>query len=64
MKEINKTVQDLKVEIKAIQKIKTKGFLEMEILGKRLVKNRSKHDQQNIGGGKESLQCRSYNKIN
>ena len=35
MKEINKTVQDLKVEIEAIKKTETEGTLEMEKLGKR-----------------------------
>lgn len=35
MKEISKTVQDLKVEIEAIKKTQTEGILEMENLGKR-----------------------------
>ena len=34
MKEINKTVQDLKIEIEAIKKTQTEGILEMENLGK------------------------------
>ena len=34
MKEINKTVQDLKVEIEAIKKAETEGILERESLGK------------------------------
>ena len=35
VKEINKTVQDLKMEIEAIKKTQTEGILEMENLGKR-----------------------------
>ena len=34
-KEMNKTVQDLKMEIEAIKKTQTEGILEMENLGKR-----------------------------
>jgi hypothetical protein len=34
MKEINITVQDLKMEIKAIKKAQTERILEMENLGK------------------------------
>ena len=34
VKEINKTVQDLKVEIEAIKKTQTEGILVMENLGK------------------------------
>jgi hypothetical protein len=33
VKEINKTVQDLKVEIEAIEKTQTEGILEVENLG-------------------------------
>lgn len=33
--EINKTVQDLKMEAEAIKKTQTEGILEMEDLGKR-----------------------------
>jgi hypothetical protein len=32
---INKTVQDMKVEIEAIKKTRIEGILEMENLGKR-----------------------------
>lgn len=35
MKEINKIVQELKMEIKAINKTQMEGILEMENLGKR-----------------------------
>ena len=35
VKKMNKTVQDLKMEIEAIKKIQTEGILEMENLGKR-----------------------------
>lgn len=37
MKEINTTVQDLKVEMEAIRKIKTEEILKMANLGKRTV---------------------------
>ena len=36
MKEINKTVQDMKMEIKAIRKTQTEGILALENLGKRI----------------------------
>ena len=35
MKELNKTAQDLRVEIEAIKKTQTEGILEVENLGKR-----------------------------
>jgi hypothetical protein len=35
VKKMNKTVQDLKIEIEAIKKIQTEGILEMKNLGKR-----------------------------
>jgi hypothetical protein len=35
MKEMNKTVQDLKIEIEAIKKTLTEGILDMENLGNR-----------------------------
>ena len=35
-KEMNKTVQDLKMEIEAIKKTQTEGILEMESQGKRM----------------------------
>jgi len=35
VKEISKTVQDLKVEIETIKRTQTEGILEMENLGKR-----------------------------
>ena len=50
MKEINKTVQDLKVAIKAIEKRRkkeTEGILEMENLGKRTAKQIYNHHQEN-----------------
>jgi predicted double-glycine peptidase len=36
VKEINKTVQDLKMEIKAVRKTQTEGILETENLGKKI----------------------------
>jgi hypothetical protein len=36
-KEMNKTVQDLKMEIEAIKKTQTEGTLETENIGKRTV---------------------------
>ena len=35
MNEVNKTVQDLKIEIETIKETQTEGILEMENLGKR-----------------------------
>jgi hypothetical protein len=36
VKDMNKTVQDLKIQIDAINKIQTEGILKMENLGKRI----------------------------
>jgi hypothetical protein len=50
MKEINKTVQDLKVAIKAIEKRRkkeTEGILGTENLGKRTAKQIYNHHQEN-----------------
>lgn len=47
---MNKTVQDLKMEIEEIKKTQTEGILEMENLGKEQ-SNRYKHHRQNTGDG-------------
>jgi hypothetical protein len=51
MKEMNKTVQDLKVEIEAIKKTQTEEILEMENLGTRT-------------GTTENLRHQRYNRRN
>ena len=56
VKEINKTVQDLKVKIEAIKKTQTEEILEAEKLVKTAEKNRwSKHEHNNKGDGREKL---------
>ena len=62
MKEINKTVQDLKVEIEAIKKKQTEEILEMENLGKRTgtthasLTNRRQEIEERISGIDDTIE--------
>ena len=58
---MNKTIQDLKREKKAMKKIRTKTILEM---GNRKKKRNCghKHHQQSTGDGREKLTYRTYNR--
>ena len=61
-KEINKTVQDLKMEIESIKKTQTEGNPRD---GKSREKNNKyKHHQQSTADGKENLRHRRYNRRN
>jgi hypothetical protein len=60
VKERNKIVQELKIEIEAIRKAQTEAILEME-----KPRNYSyKHQQHNTGDGRENLRCRIYDRRN
>ena len=62
VKEINKTVQDLKVQIEAKKKTQTEGILEMENLGKRTgftntsITNRIQEMEERISGIEDTLE--------
>jgi hypothetical protein len=53
-KEMNKTIQDLKMELEIIKKSQRESTLELENLGKRS-RVRCKHHQQNTGDRRENL---------
>jgi hypothetical protein len=61
MNEVNKTVQDLKIEIETIRETQTVGILEMENLGKRTgttdasITNRIQEMEEGISGIKIGL---------
>lgn len=64
VKEMNKTIQDLELEIELIKKTRTEGMLEMENLGKRtgttdaIITNRIQEIER------ENLRHRSYHRRN
>jgi hypothetical protein len=66
VKEIKKTVQDLKEEIEVIKKTQSEEILEMENLGKRTrtkdasITNRTLQDME----GRENSRCRGFNRRN
>ena len=47
MKELNKTIQDQKMEVETIKKSQSESSLELESLGKEFKSHRFKHQQQN-----------------
>lgn len=53
VEEMNKTVQDLRMEIEAVKKTQTERILEMENPGKRI--GTTDACQQNIRNGRENL---------
>jgi hypothetical protein len=55
--ELNKTIQDLKMEVETIKNTQRERTLEIEILGK-IRKHRCEHQQQNTKDGRENLRCR------
>ena len=63
VKELNKSIQDLKVQVEPIKKTQTEAKLEMENLGKRSgitdasINNRISRDRR------ENLRCRRYGRI-
>jgi chromosome segregation ATPase len=62
VKELNKTIQDLKMEIKTIKKSQTETTLELEHLGKRSgiidtsITNRIQEIEERISGAKDSIE--------
>jgi hypothetical protein len=64
VKVINKTVQNLKMEIEAIQKTQTEGILEIGKPREENRNNRCKHQQQKLGDGRENLRHRRHNRRN
>ena len=56
VKELNETVQDLKIEVESLKD--TKGETSLEIANR---SHRCKHHQQNIRDRKENLSSRRYN---
>jgi hypothetical protein len=61
VKEVNKTIQDLKIEIETKKKSQREKMLEIENLGK-IRSHKYKHHQQNTRDRRENLRCRKYNR--
>ena len=55
--ELNKTIQDLKMEAETMKKTQRKTTLEIEILGK---KSGTIDHKQNTRDGRENLRCRKF----
>jgi hypothetical protein len=63
VKELNKSIQDLKMEIERIMKSERETILEKENVGKRSgVIDASKHQQQDTRDRRENLSCRIYHR--
>jgi predicted nucleic acid-binding Zn-ribbon protein len=62
VKEFNKTIQDLEIEIETIKKPKRETTLELENLGERSKSYRCKHLQHNTGNRRENLRHRRYHR--
>jgi hypothetical protein len=60
--ELNRTIQDLKMDVETIKKSQRKTTLEIENLGKRSGVHRCKHQQKNTRDGKENLKCRRFHR--
>jgi hypothetical protein len=56
---LNKTIQDLKMEVESMKKTKRETSLEIEILGKN---HRCEHQEQNTIDGRENLRCRIFHR--
>jgi predicted nucleic acid-binding Zn-ribbon protein len=60
--ELNKTIQDLKMEVETIKKTQKETTLEIEILGKRLgtidasISNRIQEMEEKISGAEDSIE--------
>jgi hypothetical protein len=59
VKEWNKTIQDLKLEVETIKKSQRETTLEIENLGK---KSGAIDNQQNTRDRRENLRCRGYHR--
>jgi prefoldin subunit 5 len=62
VKELNKTIQDLKMEVETIKKSERETTLEIEILGKRSgtidasITNRIQEMEERISGAEDSIE--------
>ena len=62
MKELDKTIQDLKMEVETIKKLQRETILETENLRKRSGVIDSEHHQENIRDRRENLRYRRYHR--
>jgi prefoldin subunit 5 len=63
VKELNKTIQGLKIEVETIKKSQRETTLEIENLGKKSGSiDASKQHQQNPRDRRENLRCRRYHR--
>ena len=62
VKDMNKTVQDLKGEIEVTKKTQTEIKLEMEYLGK--ITGTADHHPNNTRDGRENFRCTRYSRRN
>jgi hypothetical protein len=60
--ELNKTIQDLKIEVETIKNTQKETTLEREIPRKEIRNQRCKHQQQNTRDGGENLRCRRFHR--
>jgi hypothetical protein len=67
VKELNKTIQDLKMEVETIKKSQRETTLEIEILGKKSgvidasITNRIEEIEQRISGAEDSIEKHGHN---
>jgi hypothetical protein len=62
VKELNKTIWDLKMEVKTIKKSQREKTLEIEKSRKEVRSHRCKHNKQNTTDRRENLMCRRYHR--
>jgi hypothetical protein len=62
VKERNKTIQNLKMEVETIKKSQRETTLELENLGEKIRTHRSKHHQQNTRDRREDIRARRYHR--
>jgi hypothetical protein len=63
VKILNKTIQDLKMEVETMKKSQRENTLEIENLGKKSgAIGASKHSQQDTRDKRENLRCRRYHR--
>jgi hypothetical protein len=61
VKELNKTIQDLKLEVKIIKESQRETTLKRK-LRKEVRSQGYKHNQQNMRGRRENLRCGRYHR--
>jgi prefoldin subunit 5 len=62
VKELNKTIKDLKMEIETIKKSQRETTLEIEKTKKEIRSHRCKHHQYNTRDRRENLRGRRYHR--